>query len=110
MQQESAGRTVAVLIPELVERHWWQKLLHNHRGARLRRALLAHGDRGLVVMDLPWHLDPDIAPAKPAEPVDDADTAADTAVRKSTDARDRHQSARAAFGGREVNSRRPQAS
>jgi amino acid transporter len=51
------GRTIAVLVPEIVKRHWWQRLLHAHRARRLRSALLRYGGSELVVMSLPWHLE-----------------------------------------------------
>ena len=48
------GRSVAVLIPELVLRHWWERLLHNRRADRLRAALLEHGGPRLNVIISPW--------------------------------------------------------
>lgn len=50
------GRSVAILIPELVLRHWWQRLLHGRRAARLRSALLAHAGPRLMVVTSPWKL------------------------------------------------------
>ena len=44
LEQEHPGRTVAVIVPELVKEHWWQYVLHNRRAARLRRALLRQGE------------------------------------------------------------------
>jgi hypothetical protein len=43
------GRSVAILIPELVTGHCWKTLFHSRRAGRLRAALLAHGDPRLVV-------------------------------------------------------------
>jgi hypothetical protein len=40
-----------------VKDHWWEYLLHNHRAARLRSALLKRGRHPLVVINIPWHLD-----------------------------------------------------
>jgi hypothetical protein len=40
LQADDATRAVAVLIPELVKRKWWQFLLHTHRARRLRAKLL----------------------------------------------------------------------
>lgn len=51
-----AGRRFAVLIPEIAVRHWYQYLLHAHRGRRLRSQLLAHGG-DLTVINVPWHLE-----------------------------------------------------
>jgi len=32
LESENPGRKVAVLLPELVVRHWWENLLHNQTG------------------------------------------------------------------------------
>ncbi len=57
------GREVAVIIPELIKTRWWQLLLHNHRAARLRHALLWRGvGRRLVVASIPWNLDDEDTP------------------------------------------------
>lgn len=48
------GRSVAILIPELVLRHWWERLLHSRRASRLRAALLAHPSSRLMVVTSPW--------------------------------------------------------
>ena len=50
-------RLVAVIIPELVEKHWWQALLHSRRASRLRLALRNRGDIHVVVIDLPWFVE-----------------------------------------------------
>lgn len=50
-------RPVAVLIPQLVKRRWWQFLLHSHRAARLRSELLRYGGQRLIVIDVPWYLE-----------------------------------------------------
>jgi hypothetical protein len=57
LQQEQPGRIVAVVIPELVETRWWQLLLHNHVAAALKASLLLHGNRRVVVINVPWYLD-----------------------------------------------------
>ena len=65
LDEETPGRAVAVLIPEIVQQHWWQSLLHVHRARRLRTALLRQGGPRLTVASVPWRLD---RPAKhPAE-------------------------------------------
>jgi len=51
-------RIVAVLIPDVVERRWWENLLHRHRAQALRMALLRERDPRLVVIDVPWYLEP----------------------------------------------------
>ena len=49
-------RTVAVVIPELVEARWWQYILHNQRATGLKAALLLQGGRRVVVINVPWYL------------------------------------------------------
>jgi amino acid transporter len=56
VKEENPGRTVAVLIPELVKRHWWEYPLSNHRARRLRSAVLDYGGSGVVVIGVPWYL------------------------------------------------------
>lgn len=48
------GRSVAILVPELILRHWWERLLHSRRAARLRSELLAKARPRLVVITSPW--------------------------------------------------------
>jgi hypothetical protein len=56
MEREHQGRTIAVLVPELVVRHWWENLLHNNRAQLLKLLLLVKGNKGIVVLDIPWYL------------------------------------------------------
>jgi len=49
-------RQIAVLIPELVARHWYHHLLHNKRAAMLKALLLVRGDEDIVVINVPWYL------------------------------------------------------
>ena len=51
---DTPGRSVVVLIPELVLVRWWEGLLHSRRAARLRRALLKHGGPRLNIVTSPW--------------------------------------------------------
>src|ERR1700683_4916254 len=56
MEREHQGRTIAVLVSELVVRHWWENLLHNNRAQLLKLLLLVKGNKGIVVLDIPWYL------------------------------------------------------
>jgi hypothetical protein len=56
MEREHQGRTIAVLVPELVVRHWWDNLLHNQRAQLLKLMLLVKGNQGIVVLNIPWYL------------------------------------------------------
>jgi hypothetical protein len=53
---EKADRLLAVIIPELVEPHWYEYLLHNHHGAVLRALLLRERDQRTIVITTPWYL------------------------------------------------------
>jgi amino acid transporter len=57
VKEEFPSRQVAVMVPEVVKRHWWQFLLHNYRAERLRSALLKSGDRRTVLINVPWYVD-----------------------------------------------------
>ena len=57
LERQSAGRYVAVLIPELVQPNWLLRLLHNHRSAILKGLLLFQGDRRITVINVPWYLE-----------------------------------------------------
>ena len=57
VEQENPGRQIAVLIPELVERHWYHHLLHNKRASLLKAVLLLKGDRRIIVINVPWYLE-----------------------------------------------------
>ena len=56
IEDKNPDRTVAVLIPEVVKRHWWEYLLSTQRARRLRSVLLEYGGSGVVVIGMPWHL------------------------------------------------------
>jgi amino acid transporter len=49
-------RLVVVIIPEIVEKHWWYAPLHSRRASRLRSALRAREDNRVIVVDLPWFI------------------------------------------------------
>ena len=52
------GRPVIVVLPELVEAHWWEHLLHTHREERLRARLVRYGGDSVCVLSVPWQLEP----------------------------------------------------
>jgi hypothetical protein len=49
-------RQIAVLVPELVVRHWSQNLLHNRRAQLLKLLLLVRGNQRIMVINIPWYL------------------------------------------------------
>jgi amino acid transporter len=56
LETENPGRKVAVLLPELVVRHWWENLLHNQRVQLLKLLLLLKGNQRIIVVNIPWYL------------------------------------------------------
>ncbi len=67
-------RMITVVLGELVERSWWQFLMHTHRDRRLRVRLLRQGGPCVAVATVPWQVqpvDPHAAIAE-EEPVEEA--------------------------------------
>ena len=56
LEDDNPGRKVAVLLPELVVRHWWENFLHNQRVQLLKLLLLLRGNQRIVVVNIPWYL------------------------------------------------------
>jgi amino acid transporter len=47
---------IAVLLPELVVRRWWEYFLHNQRVQVLKLSLLVRGKQRIIVVNIPWYL------------------------------------------------------
>jgi hypothetical protein len=56
VEQQNPDRHIAVVLPEMVERHWYHYFLHNQRAEILKALLLVHGSQRIVVIDVPWYL------------------------------------------------------
>jgi amino acid transporter len=56
LEHQNPGRKIAVLLPELVVRHWWENLLHNQRVQLLKLILLLRGNQRIIVVNIPWYL------------------------------------------------------
>lgn len=56
LERDEPARQIAVLVPELVARHWWQTPLHNQRAQLLKLLLLLRGNQRIVVINIPWYL------------------------------------------------------
>lgn len=54
IQRQSPHGMITIVIPEFVPRHWWQQVLHNQTALLVKGALLFR--RGIVVVDVPFHL------------------------------------------------------
>lgn len=56
IKEERPDQLIAVVIPELIEAHWYEHLLHNVRAAGLRTLLFLERDQRVVVVTVPWYL------------------------------------------------------
>ena len=56
VEKDNPGRTVAVVIASMVERHWYHFFLHNQRGQMLTALLLLGGDKRINIVNVPWYL------------------------------------------------------
>ena len=55
IRERDTNSVVTIVIPEFVPRQWWQHLLHNQTALLVKGALLFR--RGVVVVDVPFHLE-----------------------------------------------------
>jgi amino acid transporter len=55
-QREFPDREIAVVVPELVVRRWYQNALHDKRATALKALLLVRGCQHIVVVNVPWYL------------------------------------------------------
>jgi amino acid transporter len=51
------NRTIAVVVPELVNGGWYNYILHNHLSTALKAALLLRCDQRVIVVNVPWYLE-----------------------------------------------------
>jgi amino acid transporter len=56
LERRHPEREVAVLIPEMVEAHWYHYFLHNQRAELLKAVLLLRGNARINVISVPWYL------------------------------------------------------
>jgi len=56
LEHDNPERKVAVLLPELVVRHWWENALHGQRVQLLKLLLLLRAKQRVVVVNIPWYL------------------------------------------------------
>ena len=59
IEAQHPDRPLAVVVPEVVEEHWWDYLLlNNFRTRRLYAALMRHGGPNLAIVLVPWAYEP----------------------------------------------------
>src|SRR5215471_3465619 len=56
IERQNKDRMIAVVIPQLVEPHWYNYSLHNQRGQLLAALMMLKGDRRIVTIGVPWYL------------------------------------------------------
>jgi amino acid transporter len=56
LERDNPARQIAVLVPELVVKRWWQTPLHNQRAQLLKLLLLVRGNQRIMVINIPWYL------------------------------------------------------
>jgi len=56
LSQKYPDRRIVVVIPQLVEDHWYEYFLHNQRGRLLAWALLAQGNKHIFALSSPCYL------------------------------------------------------
>jgi len=57
VEKESPDHQIAIIVPELVEKHWYHYPLHNQRAELLKALLLLQGRKGVVLINVPWYLE-----------------------------------------------------
>ncbi|MGA3043491.1 MAG: APC family permease [Bryobacteraceae bacterium] len=55
--QKNPDRQIAVIVPEIVERHWYYHMLHNQRGTALKSMLYFKGNGRIIVVNVPWYIE-----------------------------------------------------
>ena len=58
VQAENPDNHVAILVPELIENHWYNFLLHNNRSQLLKAILNLKENPRITVINVPWYLHP----------------------------------------------------
>jgi hypothetical protein len=56
LEADNPTRDIAVVVPDLALSHWYERLLHNNRGRRLRAALRASCSARVVIIQTAFRL------------------------------------------------------
>ena len=57
IEKQNPSRQIAVIVPELVEKHWYHYPLHNQRAELLKAFLLLKGSPRIVLINVPWYIE-----------------------------------------------------
>ena len=55
-EKQHPERQIAIIVPELVERHWYHYPLHNQRAELLKALILLNGSTRIVLINVPWYI------------------------------------------------------
>ncbi|ARG97039.1 hypothetical protein B6N58_04785 [Legionella micdadei] len=56
VKKEKPGQLIAIIIPELIEPHWYEFLLHNVHATGFRTLLFLERDQRTIIITIPWYL------------------------------------------------------
>lgn len=56
LERENPNRDISVVIPQLVQKHWYEYFLHRRRGELLAALLLLENEPRISIINVPWHL------------------------------------------------------
>ena len=56
LEKDNPASEIAVIIPELVPRRWYEAFLHNHRAEVLKARLLLEDIERVALVNIPWYL------------------------------------------------------
>jgi amino acid transporter len=56
VERQNPDRQIVVVLPKLVERHWYHYFLHNQRAEILKTWLMVRGSERIIVVNVPWYL------------------------------------------------------
>jgi hypothetical protein len=68
LSEKHPDRRIVVVIPELVEDHWYEYFLHNQRGRLLEWTLLVKGNERIFTVSSPYYVSEKAWSAKAAKP------------------------------------------
>ena len=58
LADEDSSRSVAVVVPQIVEPRWYHLFYHNNTAALLKGLLLFRGGPRIIVVSTPWYVEP----------------------------------------------------
>ncbi|HXN74302.1 MAG TPA: APC family permease [Candidatus Acidoferrales bacterium] len=56
LQVENPNRQIVLIVPELIEHHWYHYFLQSNRGELLKGLMLLRGNQNIAIINLPWYL------------------------------------------------------